>query len=387
MSYYDLALYKNKQDSNDTIARKIDGSPIRELKIRPENFLNRSVAVYAASNGGKTTIMRDIVRTIGDYISVCFVWSPNEDQNLGFQDLVPRASIFTEFEPKDIDEMITSIWQRQKASVITYKKATKSKILIDLFDVVAKTKDRVKLEGICKTRDKITNAFDKRINTCKSEERGFHEEEKKIIIDNLNLIQTEFFRKVINKRKSKLKKRRLSEDEQFCVDHLGFSPAICLIFDDCAHRLSLASQKKPDFRNMFLAGRHNYITIIIAVHNRSNLDKTINDNISRAIFCSKPVASLASNRIDSATKSDLLEFKHNISSIFNPAVEHRKMVYISNSPDPFRWIKAKKIEFEEDENKRKYVGSRYVIKFLKSVESNDDEISTNNPYAKMFGIT
>lgn len=386
MSYYNLASYKTKIDSKDTIARKIDGSPIRELKIRPENFLNRSTAIYAASGGGKTTIIRDIIRTIGDFISLCFVWSPTEDQNLGFQDIVPRASIFTEFEPKDIDEMITSIWQRQKASVITYKKATKSKVLVDLFGIVAKSKDKLKLEGICKTREKITRAFDRTIDTCHPEEKGYYEEEKKIIIDNLNLIQTEFFRKVINKRKRKLKHRKLSEDEQFCVDNLGFSPAICLVFDDCAHALPIANQKKPNFRNLFLAGRHNYITVLIAVHNRANLDKTINDNISRAIFCSKQVASLASNRIDSASKSDLSEFKHNITSIFNSSVEHRKMVYIGNSPDPFRWIKAKKIDFEEDEDKRKYVGSRYVIKFLKSVESNNDEIPTNNPYAKMFGI-
>ena len=93
MSHYDLSNYKNTPATRDIVARKSDGTPIRELKIRPENFLNRSTAVYAASGGGKTTIMRDIVNTIGKYISLCFVWNPTEDQNLSYQDIVPRAAI------------------------------------------------------------------------------------------------------------------------------------------------------------------------------------------------------------------------------------------------------------------------------------------------------
>jgi len=386
MTYYDLSTYKSAHDNKDNIARKLDGTPIRELKIRPENFLNRSTAVYAASGGGKTTIIRDIVNTIGKYISLCFVWSPTEDQNLSYQDIVPRAAIFTEFEKDDVYDMIQKIWQRQKASVIIYKRATKDKILIELFDRVAKEKDRIKLKGICDTKAKILRAYDKAIETCKSEEKGHYEEEKKIIEDNLKQIQIEFFRKIISKHKRKLKDKKLTDEEKFCVDNLGFSPAICLIFDDCIHALPISMQKKPDFRNLFLAGRHNYITVLIAVHNRANLDKTINDNISRGIFCSRQVASLASHRIDSAGKEDLLEFRHNITSIFNPSVEHRKMVYIGNSPDPFRWIKATYKKYEDDESKRKYVGSKYVVKFLKSIENNNDEIPTDNPYAKMFDL-
>ena len=109
-------------------------------------------------------------------------------------------------------------------------------------------------------------------------------------VDEFLLIKYDFlkgeFRKVINKRKRKLKHRKLSEDEQFCVDNLGFSPAICLVFDDCAHALPIANQKKPNFRNLFLAGRHNYITVLIAVHNRANLDKTINSELITFNLCS-----------------------------------------------------------------------------------------------------
>ena len=172
MTYYDVTTYKNINDNRDTIARKLDGTPIRELKIRPENFLNRSTAVYAASGGGKTTIIRDIVNNIGKYISLCFVWSPTEDQNLSYQDIIPRAAIFTEFEQKDVYEMIQKIWQRQKASVIIYKKATKGKVLVDLFNRVAKEKDQIEFRGICKTREKIIKAFDITIESCKAEEKG-----------------------------------------------------------------------------------------------------------------------------------------------------------------------------------------------------------------------
>ena len=62
------------------------------------------------------------------------------------------------------------------------------------------------------------------------------------------------------------------------------------------------------------------------------------------------------------------------------------MVYIGNSPDPFRWIKATYKSYEDDESKRKYVGSKYVVKFLKSIENNEDEIPSDNPFAKMFGM-
>ena len=73
-------------------------------------------------------------------------------------------------------------------------------------------------------------------------------------------------------------------------------------------------------------------------------------------------------------------------SIFNPSMQFRKLVYITNSPDPYRWVIAKFHPFEPDEYKRKYVGSRHVIKYLKSIESDGEKISKDNPFAKLFNM-
>jgi hypothetical protein len=379
--------------SQDSIARKSDGTPIRELQIRSENFLNRSTAVYAASGGGKTSVIRDILSSISKFISICFVWCPTEDQNNGYQDMVPRSAIFTNFDPKDILEMIKNIWLRQEASVIAYKRATNSTVLSRLYNRVAKDEDKENWSAINRTRRKITEEFDNTINTCKPEEKGYYEEEKKAILDHLTLIETNFIRKIIKKYENKLRKKskksthhKLTDEELFTLDHLGFNPGICLIFDDCMHAFTKSVQGKKEFRDLFLAGRHNFITILISVHNRSNLEKTINDNISRCIFCSKKVASLAALRIESASKDDINEFKECIMSVFNPSVQYRKLVYITNSPDPFRWLIAKFHPFESNESKRKYVGSRHVSKFLKAVESNGDKLSKDNPFAKLFNM-
>ena len=145
-------------------------------------------------------------------------------------------------------------------------------------------------------------------------------------------------------------------------------------------------QKNKKFRDLFLAGRHKGLTIIIAVHNRSNLDKTINDNLHRAIFATKQSAAGASERMDTTGRKEINEIKFIANQVFSADQQYRKLCYISNCPDPYRWLIAKYIPFEPDEKKRKYVGSKYVNRYLKSIESNTETLSKGNQYAKAYGL-
>lgn len=370
----------------DESPTKPDGTKIKELKIRPENFLNRSCAIYGKSDSGKTVIMRNILICLDKFISSVFIFSPNEDQNLMFQDIVPRAAIQTEFEEKDIIPFVVALWKRQEASMIAYKKASNPEILVSLYKRIAKAKDDEQLNKIIDYKKQTEQSFNKAIDGAQSEEKGYYKSVKKCIIDHISLVQSIFFKKVIMKNERKLRECKLSSAERWVLDHVGINPFVVLIFDDCMHAIPMKVQKNKHFRDLFLAGRHKGITPIIAVHNRSNLDKTINDNLHRAIFATKQSASQAADRMDTTGRKEINEIKHITNQVFSADQQYRKLGYISNCPDPYRWLIAKFYPYEPDEKKRKYVGSKYVNKFLKSIESKEDTLAKGNQFAKAYGL-
>jgi hypothetical protein len=362
------------------------GKPIKELKINAINFLNKSTALYGKSNSGKSSVMRDILLQIREYVSMGYVFSMTEDQNDSFKDIVPRAAIFTDFSQDDVTKFIIQFWQRQKAAVKTYKRATQPSVLVKLYRRVAGKRDDEMLKMIRKYRQKIKERFDKKINKCRPEEKGYYETQQKQVLSTIDDTQVEFFRRVIKKHKKEINKSSLSKDEKYTLQYIGFRPHAVLVFDDCIHTFTTSFQNKAEFRSLFVMGRHNYITVILAVHLRSNLQKTINENVANAIFCSKSIAANTAENMDSSCRDEVREFQECIRTIYNPSEPFRKMCYISNCPDPFRWIIAEFHPFEPDEAKRKYIGSRYFVNYCKKVFNHEGAISKDNPFAEMFDI-
>lgn len=307
---------------------------LKFLEKSASYYLNKSTILFGASDTGKTTILLEMLYLLKDQVPNIFVFAPTADANNAFTGIVPSPLIFTEV---DIAK-VTAIYERQQSATKTYNLVNNIKSLKKLFDRIADDDIRA-TEALA-----ISNAAS--IIQRKESGDGNFAEKRSAVLD-VEKLRDEYlvklYKAVIRSSKIKLDRLKLTKEERYIVMYLDFNPYCIIVFDDCAAELK-KFQKEEVMKKIIFQGRHSFINIILTVQDDTNLDSAIKKNSFVNIFTSSQCASAYFERKSNYFTKKEREFAEKvIAGVFTSTStkkDHKKMVYLRNTVDPFRYTIA-----------------------------------------------
>lgn len=292
-------------------------------------FLNKSVLLYGASGSGKSTVLLEILHILKEEVPLAFVFSLTADDNNAFEKIIPRPMINTTVDIK----LLHKIYHRQQAATRIYNMVSNRQFLKELFMKVASHDDISKME---KAHRNAENIIEKK----KSEPQGIGLE--KNIISIRDEFLSKLYKYVIRNNKKRLLNMNITETDRYIIKYLDFNPHCIIVFEDCGVLLK-QFQKDETVLKILFQGRHNYISAIMTLQDDSGVDSGLKKNAFISIFTTETVASAYFDRhSNNFSKREKERAKNVINTTFSngPGNTHRKLVYLRNDPDPFRYTVA-----------------------------------------------
>ncbi|MAE21852.1 MAG: hypothetical protein CMK92_05415 [Pseudomonas sp.] len=298
------------------------GEQVHWTDITASLILNKSVAVYGASGTGKSTIFRNFMNCLVDYIAIYNIYCPSNDSNGGYTGIVPESTIYT--DPSE--ETIVTHWLTQcdraklyaflnrgakvddestyplRSAVGIHTNATLDWI-IKYLGTDAKTKAATlitqydanltaQIAAICQggaTDEQIRP----RIIKLKEQSHRACRKAKKALI-------AAYKEKLRRYEKSEetdpsYENNRLSKLYSF-AECVRMNPCKLLIKDDVTGLLkdwekitvkNSTGSEVPILKEEAYQGRHKYLTAITAIHNYSSLSKKVRGNSHVIMFTDK----------------------------------------------------------------------------------------------------
>lgn len=305
---------------------------VKFLEKDPKYFLNKSTIIYGASGTGKSTILIEILYILKDYVPTIFVFSPTADDNNGFAGIVPDALIFRNVDIKKLEE----IYKRQQGATRIYNTVNEQKGLRALFEKVANNK----------TIDCAKDAYRNANNLIAEKQNSTHLNfgEKKKMIKSIKNTRDKFlstlYKAVIRKNKYRLRNMSITPSDHYILQYLDFNPNCIIIMDDCGAVLK-KFQKETVIQKIFFQGRHSYINLILSLQDDLRLDSSIKKNAFVNIFTTSQIASAYFNRSGTSfSKKEKHLADKIISRVFTDSKDYKKLVYVRNEVQPFRYTIA-----------------------------------------------
>lgn len=297
---------------------------MQEQKIRPldktyKHYLNKSTILFGASGSGKSTILIDILYQLKDHVPLVFVFSPTSDTNNAFDGIVPGPLIYQNVEI----EILTSIYNRQQAATKIFNTVNNINTLKSIFVAIA-TPEELRLESLA-----IENA--NRILSKKN-------------ISDLTRLRDDYliklYKKSIRGKKELAAIRSPGTVTQYVLKYLDFNPNCVVVLDDCGAVLK-KFQKEEVVKKIIFQGRHSYINIILTLQDDLNLDSSIKKNAFVNIFTTARCATAYFERgSNSFSRKDKELAARSILSTFAAGSDFKKLVYIRDDLEPFRYVVA-----------------------------------------------
>jgi len=322
---------------------------VNVLEKSYKHFLNKNTILFGASNSGKSTILMEILYLLKDHVPNIFVFSPTADSNAAFDGVVPNPVIYTSIDIKALN----SIYERQQGASLIYTKVNNINMLRKVFNIVA-DQNALNLESSIK-RIPIPRETP---NT----------RELQILCEQ-RLIK--LYKDVIRKNKHKI--LNTSDDIKYVLRYLDFNPRCIVVFDDCGAVLKKL-QREEVMRKIIFQGRHNHINLIMTLQDDKDLESSIKKNAFVNIFTTERCAATYFERSSNSFSRKEKNYAYSvISSVFSSR-DYKKLVYIRDAPDPFRYTIANIYSFK--------FGSPKLWKLCSLVKQSDN--FNHNPVLQNF---
>ena len=305
---------------------------LRFLEKDAKYYLNRSTILFGASNSGKSTILIEILYLLRNYVPNIFVFAPTADSNNAFEGIIPSQLIYKTVDTK----LLTSIYNRQKASAKIYNTVNN---LNDLKNLFLKVADRSALELARIASIRAATIIQNKEN----DPSNFAQ--KRMTINQIKKIRDKYLSRLYKKTIRKNKKRLLKIDDsaktKYIIKYLDFNPNCVVVFDDCGAVLK-RFQKEEVVKKIIFQGRHSYINIILTLQDDLNLNSAIKKNAFVNIFTTGRCASAYFERgSNNFSKKDKQIAAKIISYIFDSGKkDYKKLVYLRDEANPFRYTIA-----------------------------------------------
>jgi folylpolyglutamate synthase/dihydropteroate synthase len=321
---------------------------MKEFDRSVDYFLNRSIILYGASNSGKSTVIKDILFMLKSHIPNICVICPTNDLNSSYDGIVPRPLI----HPEVSEQLLDDILKRQSLNVKLYNLAN----------------DITKLEHIYSQLNLNSSEIQRLKNAYDTVSLRVSEDDLSKLTSTHNSALVSAYKKSISQCK---RLDGLNENDKILVRHININPNFLIIIDDAAVTANKWC-KYDATKELFFNGRHHKITFMIAMQDDKPLDSMLRKNAFINIFTTEQVCNTYFNRTaNNFTKKEKVEAEANSAKVFNGSERYKKLIYLRESNDKFRYFTAR---INEDF----IFGSPFLIKYCEQVTRNDSEFNASD---------
>ncbi len=311
-----------------------DGSVLRWFNKSYEDFFNKTTIIYGRRESGKSTIVLEIMNLLQSHISIPFIISQSNAAD--FIGKVPKACIKTAITKEWLEEFL----QTQKGRADIYNKANDMRTLKYLFD-------RVKTPQTDNMEKMLMASANKYIYSIESNPKLDFATKK----EQIDYIQGEQVKKLVELYKTNIRGYKhmldgmvdtLSRDEICCLNYIDFMPHALLVFDDCASIFKKWVKESTVIKEIFYNGRWSYITFIITSQDDKEIESELRKNAMISFFTTQQAAIANFTRASNAyPKHEKVRAEVCTKKVFATSAtkrkNHRKLVYMQNSADPFMY--------------------------------------------------
>lgn len=305
------------------------------LEKDANNYFMKSTTIYGASKSGKSTIAIEILKLLQPLIPLITIFSPTEQENQTFKDIVPNEVIYATLEIPTLEK----IYKRQRAATRIYNICNDRGRLRPLFMKVSNIELR---EAEVKVREQAED-----LKRRKERDDTLDPISRKVAVaavdGALDKYLIKMYKHTIRGERERLKRMRLNDEETYIVRYLDFNPNILIMFDDCATTFTKKFQKNKVVQDIFFQGRHSYITTVFIFQDDLNLESSLRKNSFVNIFttqqCALAYFERGSNSFSKDEKKKAVRIINHVLDPLNKR-EHKKLVYMRDDDDPFRYTIA-----------------------------------------------
>lgn len=326
-------------------------------------FLNRSVMLYGASNSGKSTIIRDILHKLKDFIPNVCVICPTNNLNGSYNGLIPKPLIHTEVKESLLDDIL----KRQEVNVKIANLVNNIEKLEFLWANLYK-KDSKKLENIINAYECVKNKINNNEiggNNKIFELERIHKKELK-----------KFYKTEIYKNIKYLDKINVSKNDKILIKHIFINPNFLLIIDDAAVNANTWC-KFNSVKELFFNGRHHRVTFMIAFQDDKLLESSLRKNAFINIFTTDKVCNAFFERsANNFTRAEKNKMNSLVCTVFGKKKgedkkNYKKLVYLRECNPTTYYMEADLIgDFQ--------FGSEYLIKYCDKIKKDEKDIDISD---------
>lgn len=288
----------------------------RRTILTAEHFLCQSCAIYGASGGGKTTIIKHILYLIRSYVTCAIVFSRSEKDNGNYSRyLVPRILVHDVVT----EDVLKRIESRQTKAKQVYDTVNNVEVLQHLFARCASPPQRAMFEKIVRTFEDFK----------RQRPEGADEETERVY----NEKRVAFLRAAIQPRLAMLESAQdLDDREKFSLRLFQFNPRIVIVFDDCSNDIKRLKNCDTAL-DLIFRGRHSMCTTILAIHSEAFALPPMRANINRSIFTDPQTARIfadrESNGFPKEKRDEIVKYANRI---LKCAAPYTKMLFDADLP-------------------------------------------------------
>lgn len=354
------------------------GKVIDPLPKKAEYFDTKMTLLFGATGSGKTTVLNEIMYLLRINIPNVAVLSPTNSSNETFTKKIPKQCIKGWSDPGKNVAFLYKVMARQKAISEIYAKANNMDILISLFDLL---RDR---DPNAVVREKeILYKFRKHSDSLVSLEHVDKSKQEQVMVDARNSALRKVYKNSIREHKLYLQSLRLSVEQSAAVDYIDMNPKMLLILDDCASKFKLWFKKHGSLMNeIFYEARQYHMSTVITIQDDKAMESEWRKNAMVSIFMSEVIAVSNFQRVsNSFSKSEKKIASEAIDAVFAKSPDgskhFRKLVYIRDDPDPFKYTIAKIYgDFK--------LGSPYLWELSSALERPEKDSLRQNPLVQRY---
>lgn len=342
-----------------------------DLEFSYKLFLNKSTIAYGVTDSGKSTIIKCILHAIAPFVQQCIVICPNDAHTGSYSGsgLIARPCIYKTIT----DKFLTNLWERQEALSLVYKRANDPATVRGLFDRISTPASRAIIEIIERKHAECVNKIQEDVD-----EEAVARKIKETTEEAEKLTMA-LYKHFIKQNIDRLQKMQLTNNEKTSILYIDLNVNIAVIFDDCTPDLE-KFKKHTALENIFYAGRHNHITIIVACHNDKVITPELKKSAFVSIFCEPACARVyfdkKSTALDAPAKKHAMDC---IRQTFIPTKRYQKLVLLKSDGMFYKYTASVLPDFE--------FGAPIIREFCRRIQVDQDDIGARNRYMSKFTVT
>lgn len=290
-----------------------------------ERFLDKTTVIYGSPVTGKSTIINAAMHSVRNKIPSVIVISPTDSANSAYSNKVPSACIHSKITKELLDNI-----------VIRQQRSMKIHSLVDNIDKLKILFNKIDKDVYCNwnTYNDLINSLihlkHQHINNIQHSNMLFprKKEEIKMIEDTTNESVKNLYK--IPLSQFNWSNKKLVFEEKVMLRNLYHNPRLLLIMDDCSAQFKNKKLKEP-LLEMFSTVRWLGLTVMISLHNDSNVLPELRNSASVSIFTDEENANVFFSRASGGISKEKKEIAKSISDVLFKSTgtteNYKKLVY------------------------------------------------------------